>query len=274
VILVDGAERAVISALDRGLAYGDGVFRTLAIREGAPRQWRRQYAKLAADCEAIGITPPAELLLRGEVRQIAQAEQRCALKIIVTRGPSERGYRYDTKTPAVRIVLSSPYPQYPPSYYDCGVRVRRCRVRLAGQPALAGIKHLNRLENVLARAEWTDSDIAEGLLLDNGDCVIGGTMSNLFLGRSGTLVTPDLDRCGVAGVTRDRVIHAATARGIAITIGNIGWRDVLSADEAFLVNSLAGVWPICELEGTKLSTGPLVRSVQCWLDQDDDADLA
>jgi 4-amino-4-deoxychorismate lyase len=274
VILVNGSETAVVSALDRGLAYGDGVFRTLAIREGAPLQWRRQYAKLAADCEAIGIAPPVEPLLRGEVTHVAQAEQHCALKVIVTRGRSERGYRYDVKAPAVRIVLSSPYPQYPPSYSDRGVRVRRCRLRLADQPALAGIKHLNRLENVLARAEWTDSGIAEGLLLDNSDFVIGGTMSNLFIVRSGTLITPDLGRCGVAGVTRDRVMHAATARGVSIAIGRIGWRDVLSADEAFLVNSLAGAWPISELEGTKLSTGPLVRSVQRWLDQDDDADLA
>ena len=274
MILVDGADTAVVPALDRGLAYGDGVFRTLAIRDGAPLQWRRQYAKLAADCAAIGIAPPAEPLLRGEVTQVAQAEQRCALKVIVTRGLSERGYRYDVKTPAVRIVLSSPYPQYPPSYYDCGVRVRRCRLRLAEQPALAGIKHLNRLENVLARAEWTDSEIAEGLLLDNVDFVIGGTMSNLFIVRSGALITPDLGRCGVAGVTRDRVMDAAAAHGIAITIGRIAWADVLSADEAFLVNSLAGVWPISELEGAKLSPGPLVQSVQHWLGQDDDADLA
>ena len=274
MILVDGADTAAVPALDRGLAYGDGVFRTLAIRDGAPLHWRRQYAKLASDCAAIGIAPPAKPLLRGEVTQVAQAEQHCALKVIVTRGLSERGYRYDAKTPAVRIVLSSPYPHYPSSYYDCGVRVRRCRLRLAEQPALAGIKHLNRLENVLARAEWTDSEIAEGLLLDNGDFVIGGTMSNLFIARSGTLVTPDLGRCGVAGVTRDRVIDAAAAHGIAITIGRITWSDVLSADEAFLVNSLAGVWPISELEGTKLSIGPLVRSVQRWLDQDDDADLA
>jgi len=273
MILVDGAETDVISALDRGLAYGDGVFRTLAIQSGAPLQWRRQYAKLAADCAIVGIAPPAEPLLRDEVTRIAQAEQHCALKVIVTRGPGERGYRYDERTAAVRIVLSSPYPKYPRSYYDRGVRVRRCRLRLASQPALAGIKHLNRLENVLARAEWTDSETAEGLLLDNGDFVIGGTMSNLFIARSGTLITPDLGRCGVAGVTRDRVIDAASVHGVACTIGKITWSEVLGADEAFLVNSLAGVWPVSELEGTMLSTGPLVGSVRHWLAQDDDADL-
>lgn len=274
MILVDGVESAVVSALDRGLAYGDGVFRTLAIRRGVTLQWPRQYAKLAADCAAVGIVPPAEPLLREEVTRVARAEQHCALKVVVTRGPGERGYRYDAKAPAVRIVLSSPYPKYPRSYYDRGVRVRRCRLRLGDQPALAGVKHLNRLENVLARAEWTDSDIAEGLLLDNGDLVIGGTMSNLFIACSGTLVTPDLGRCGVAGVTRDRVVGAALARGVACTVGKVTWSDVLGADEAFLVNSLAGVWPVSELEGTMLSTGPLAGSVRRWLDQDDDADLA
>ena len=273
MILVDGAETDMISALDRGLAYGDGVFRTLAVQRGSPLQWRRQYAKLAADCAVVGIDTPAESVLSAEVTRIAQAEQHCALKIIVTRGPGERGYRYDEKTAAVRIVLASPYPEYPRSYYDRGVRVRRCRLRLGSQPALAGIKHLNRLENVLARAEWTDSGIAEGLLLDDRDFVIGGTMSNLFIARSGALVTPDLGRCGVAGVTRDRVMGAASVHGVACTVGKITWSDLLAADEAFLVNSLAGVWSVSEVDRTTLSIGAVAESVRHWLAQDEDADL-
>ena len=270
MVLINGVENAALSAVDRGLAYGDGIFRTLPARNRVPQHWPRHYAKLASDCAAIGMQCPDAALLGPEIVRVCELDPDSAIKVIVTRGVSSRGYRYEQDAEPTRIVMSSPLPGYPQSYADTGVRVRRCRVRLAQQPALAGIKHLNRLENVLARAEWSDAEIAEGILSDTDGNVIGGTMTNIFLARAGALATPSLDRCGVAGVTRERVIQAASDCGVRCATTRISWGDVVDADEVILVNSIAGAWPVCELEGRVRSVGPMARAVQHWLRQDDE----
>ena len=207
--LVNGIAGDAVSVRDRGLAYGDGVFRTFPLRAGKPVLWQRQYAKLAHDCAALKIECPAAAAFERDLALIAATEPDCVVKIIVTRGDSARGYAPPAEPSPTRVVISSPLPQYPAHYQEHGVRVHLCRIRLAPQPALAGIKHLNRLENVLARAEWNDATIAEGLMCDADDNVIGGTMSNLFLASGGKLLTPQLTRCGVSGVMRDLVIELA-----------------------------------------------------------------
>jgi 4-amino-4-deoxychorismate lyase len=269
MMLVDGVEDSKVSAADRGLAYGDGVFRTLAATGGVPRQWPRHYAKLAADCAAIALACPAEPLLRREIGLVCAGAGDSAIKIVVTRGAGPRGYRYPARMEPTRLVSSAPLPDYPASYAEIGVRVRRCRLRLSEQPALAGVKHLNRLENVLARAEWDDPQIAEGLLCDARDHVIGGTMTNVFIATRGVLATPELGRCGVAGVTRERVLEAASGEGVPCRIADLPWSDVLEADEVILVNSLAGAWPVREIDGRAIRVGPLARLLQTWIGRDD-----
>jgi 4-amino-4-deoxychorismate lyase len=140
-------------------------------------------------------------------------------------------------------------------------------MRLGNQPRLAGIKHLNRLENVLAAAESNAADIAEGLLMDKDENVIGGTRSNLFLVSRGKLVTPDLSRCGVAGVQRDRVIAWAARHDIALQVRDIRLDEVLHADELFLVNSVIGIWPIRELEQQCWSAFPFAVRIRDSFDR-------
>ena len=269
MILVDGVATTVVPAEDRGLAYGDGVFRTFAVRDGTPLHWRRHYAKLADDCAAIGIRCPAEAVLSDDLRRACEATGDLVVKIVVTRGRGPRGYAYFDDSEPTRILYTAPRVPYPPEYASAGVSVRRCRLRLADQPALAGIKHLNRLENVLARAEWNDPAIAEGLLCDRADSVIGGTMTNVFIARGGELATPVLSRCGVAGVTRERVLEAARSLGVPCEAADIAWDALLQADEVMLVNSLAGLWPVREIDGAPRVTGPLSRALQVWLERDD-----
>jgi 4-amino-4-deoxychorismate lyase len=269
MMLVNGVEDSKVSAADRGLAYGDGVFRTLAFRGGVPRHWALHYAKLAADCAAIDLPCPDEPLLLDDIHRVCDAARDCALKIVVTRGTGARGYRHPSHVEPTRIVSSGPLPDYPASYSREGVRARRCRIRLAEQPALAGVKHLNRLENVLARAEWDDPDIAEGLLCDAGGNVIGGTMTNVFIATRGVLATPRLDCCGVAGVTRSRVLDAARGEGVPIHVAHLPWDEVLRADEVILVNSLAGAWPVREIEERTWQVGPFARMLQTWIGRDD-----
>ena len=266
---VSSAGGPAVAATDRGLAYGDGVFRTILVRGGLPVQWRRQYAKLRSDCAAIGIRCPDEALLADDLRHACDPSGDHIAKIIVTRGDGPRGYAYADDLEPTCVVLAAPRVPYPAEYAQAGVRVRKCALTLAHQPALAGIKHLNRLENVLARAEWSDSSIAEGLLCDAAGNAIGGTMTNVFIAGSGGLATPALDRCGVAGVTRERVIDAARAHGVACEIRDVAWTELAEADEVILTNSLAGAWPVRDIDGEPRTPGPAVRTIQSWLDRED-----
>lgn len=273
MMLVNGETRSEIPATDRGLAYGDGVFRTFPAREGRPLLWPRQYKKLAHDAAVLKLHVPRPEVLERDVRAVSKDHEACAVKIILTRGSGVRGYGYHGDEQASRIVSAGPLPPHARERRARGVKVRLCTLRLGPQPALAGIKHLNRLENVLARAEWSDPDIAEGILCDNEGHVIAGTMSNIFVVVEGTLATPGLDLCGVAGVTRDRVIDAARHNGVPCVVTTLSWKDVLAADEVFVVNSLAGAWPVCDMDGQARPPGDLTRAVQRWLELEDDVEV-
>lgn len=268
MILVNGIISDSIPAIDRGLAYGDGVFRTLLLRGGRPLHWPLHYAKLDADCRALGMDCPHEPVLAREITQAAQHEPDCVLKIIVTRGTGQRGYAPPPAAQTTRVVMTAPLPRYPEEFAQTGIEARLCGMRLGLQPALAGLKHLNRLENVLARAEWNDPAIAEGVLLDIEGNVIGGTMSNLFIVERRALFTPDLARCGVAGVTRARLMQAAAAHGMACSVENISSARLLQADAIFLVNSIIGVWQVVRLAGRTWAPATVVRQLKEWLDGD------
>ena len=274
MILVNGEARSSVSALDRGLAYGDGVFRTFPAINGEPAHWHRQYAKLAADGAALGITAPSAGILASEVKLACERVPACAVKIILTRGEGARGYRYTGDENTTRVVFAEPLPEGLGERRAKGVAVRLCRTRLGHQPALAGLKHLNRLENVLARAEWSDPEIAEGLLCDIAGNVICGTMTNIFVATGGVIATPGLDLCGVAGVTRDRVLEAARKTGLSCTVTTLNWRDVAAADEVFLVNSIAGIWPIRDLDGQPRVPGRITRELQHVFERDENSKVA
>ena len=247
MILVNGDAVTVVDALDRGLAYGDGVFRTLRTQDRQPVWWVDHFAKLVADCAALNLDCPDEALLRSEVCRVSEAGQG-VVKIQITRGAGTRGYAPPVDQRGNRIVLSAPLPPHAQTGMPDGVVARWCTLRLARQPRLAGIKHLNRLENVLARAEWDDPAIFEGLLCDDRGEVIGGVMSNVFWAKDGTLFTPELSECGVAGVTRARLLRAAARRNIPARIGRWLPDAILAADEVMICNSVIGVRRITKLD--------------------------
>lgn len=269
MMLVNGVRAESIPLTDRGLAYGDGVFRTLRAVDGRPLHWARHYAKLHSDCVALSLPCPPESVLLSEVQSAAAGLAHASVKIIVTRGSGPRGYAPPQSCVSRRIVIAEAHT--PLLLIETGVNVYLCRLRLAQQPALAGIKHLNRLENVLARAEWKDTAIAEGLLLDQANDVIGGTMSNLFIVENGALITPDLSRSGVAGVTRARVLDLAKTAGIACRIEKLTMQRVLNADGAFLVNSLIGLWPMGRLADRHWKSGGLTLQIRALLEAEDAA---
>lgn len=267
-MLVNGLPRDSISAEDRGLAYGDGIFRTMSVRRGAPLSWQLHYLKLQHDCDAIKLTcPPADLLL-GEIQSLCISQQDCVAKIIITRGVGQRGYALPKDEHATRIVSTSETPRYDSDLFASGVTLHICRLKLGHQPILAGVKHLNRLENVLAASEFQNTGAHEGLLEDEDGFVISGTRSNLFALRDGTLYTPNLSLCGVAGVQRDRVMSWADMHGVECKVTQIRMDELLVADEIFLVNSVFGLWPIRNLASYHRTTHPVSWKIQEWLNDE------
>ncbi len=264
MILVNGEFKDGIHAMDRGLQYGDGVFRTLKAESGRLFWWKDQYEKLRQDCQALRIQCPEESLLKTEAGRIAAMPGIGVVKIIVTRGTGQRGYGWTEQAEPTRIVIG--YAASAPIQEP--VQVCWCDLKLSHQPRLAGIKHLNRLENVLARSEWNDPGIAEGLLMDEAGRVIGGTMTNLFIVEKDVLVTPDLSNSGVAGVARTRLMRAAARHGQTVEITAITPERLIQSGQILLCNSLIGIWRVGKLGDTVWPDNGWADKLKCWLNED------
>jgi 4-amino-4-deoxychorismate lyase len=253
--LVDGAVSDRIDVRDRGLLYGDGVFETCLFVNGHAPLWPRHVERLRESCARLHLPRPEVAKLEREAVQVSAGMARAVVRMTLTRGSGERGYAAPRAMQPTRIVSAFPAPASARDWYRCGIRVRFCTTRLAAQPLLAGIKHLNRLEQVLARAEWDDTDIVEGMMCDTSGKVIGATAANVFAVIDGRLVTPALDRCGVAGVMRAEVMVQCAP----VAVREIGVDELMRAEEIFLTNAVRGVMPVTALESRTWPIGPIAR---------------
>jgi len=244
-VLINGQETHLVDVRDRGFQYGDGVFTTLPVFQGQPAWLEHHLARLERDGRRLSITCPTHDVLRREVESLLRrVPDAGVLKIQLTRGTGGRGYACRVDADPTRVISLHPSPQYPPSIHREGVQVRVCQTRLGINPALAGLKHTNRLEQILARAELQDGPCLEGITLDHEGCVIEGTCTNLFLVRNGVIHTPLLDRCGVQGVMRDLLIEEFGRAGLPVRQTRPGLPSLYEADEVFLSNSVIGVWSV------------------------------
>ena len=264
-ILINGLPRQTVDVLDRGFQYGDGVFTTIAVRAGIPLFLNRHLDRLHRDCAVLGIPWVGKDTLLREVEQLLANQGEGVLKIQLTRGVGGRGYRPPASVAPTRVLALHPSVNYPASHEQDGVVVRFCSTRLGINPCLAGIKHMNRLEQILARSEWGDSDCAEGLMFDQDDQLVEGTMSNIFLVRDGRLLTPLLDRCGIQGVMRSILIEAARGLGFEVSESRLTTKELEMADEVFLSNSVIGLWPVRRIEGRAYEIGSISRRMREWL---------
>lgn len=243
-VLINGTPGDQLSFQDRGLQYGDGLFETVAVRNGRPLCWQEHLIRLEDSCRRLGLRYPGESVLTDETKSLLHDTEHAVLKLTLTRGTTGRGYRPSPDAETTRILSLKPWPDYPPERRHTGVHVRICNTRLGSNPVLAGMKHLNRLEQVMARGEWEGPAIAEGLMQNQAGDVIEGTMSNLFIYREDKLMTPDVGECGIAGIIRGRVLALANDMPLDAMIATINLHDVETADELFLCNSLMGIWPV------------------------------
>jgi len=259
--LINGDANGHVDANDRGLCYGDGLFETLLFLQGAAPLWPRHMARLVEGCARLALPAPDLELLARETAEVSAGLPRAIVRIIWTRGPAPRGYAAPERLQPLRIVAASPAPDIPPDWYENGIRMRECALRLSEQPRLAGIKHLNRLEQVLARAEWQGHAIAEGLLCDAQGRVVSATAANIFAVIDKSLLTPALEHCGVAGVARAEIL----AQHIDCTVGEMTMPQLLRADEVFVTSSVRGVVPVTALGERQWPVGDVARALmQQW----------
>ncbi len=246
-VWINGREARRVDHRDRGLQYGDGLFETMRVRCRAVRLLEYHLERLQGGCRRLRIDPPELRLLRREIQAAAASTEAGILKLIVTRGVGTRGYRPTGTERSTRILSLQPAARASEQTAHEPARLRICRTRLGLNPSLAGLKTLNRLESVIARMEWTDPRVWEGLMRDADGHIVCGTMSNLFLSTGSKLTTPLLDRCGVAGVMRRWILEQSGRLKLEVEVRRVHMADLAQADEVFMSNAVAGVVPVAEI---------------------------
>lgn len=240
---------------DRAMHYGDGLFETVRVERRAAPLWDWHLQRLTAGCTRLRLPrPPAEQLWEAIASAVSN-EAATVVKLIISAGSGPRGYaRPQSVSPKVYVQSA------PVSDSRMNLRAVWCQTLCSIQPQLAGIKHLNRLEQVLARMECTDVGADEGLMLDTSGAVISATAGNLLIRRSGRWLTPPLDRCGVAGVARRWLMQS-----FGIVESTMSIADVDAADCLVVSNAIHGPRQVLELGGRQYLPDLEVSAWQgCW----------
>lgn len=258
---INGVPCSSIALDDRGLAYGDGLFETLLVIARKPLLLERHLLRLSQGCSRLNIQLDRAALVT-EISALLSAckdDSQYVLKIIVTRASDGRGYGYADDAGCQRVLMLVPLTHAVPE----SVHIRLCRTPLAINPVLAGMKHLCRLENVLARAEWQDDSIFEGLMLDTEGYVVEGVSSNIFMVKNGLLFTPHLDRCGVAGVLRGYILEVlAPELSLPVSLDRLLPERLADADELFICNSIIGIVPVIKYASFQKPFGVITQQLQ------------
>ncbi len=256
-VRIDGKPETAVAATDRGFCYGDGLFETVWVSDGRAPLWSRHMARLHDGCRRLYLPLPDPDQLWHEVRRASAGLGNAVVRITWTRGTGPRGYAPPREAQPTCVVRAAALPLPPTDWYHQGIRMYLCQTRLGLQPALAGLKHLNRLEQVLARNEWHDDTVGEGLMLDLEDRVVSATAANVFFVRDGCFFTPVLTRCGVAGTARAEVLERRD-----VEVVDTAFDAFMAADEVFLTSAVRGIVPVRELAHHRWRVGPATQQLQ------------
>ncbi len=264
--LIDGRPGHSIDCGDRGLQYGDGLFETVACRDGRPSWLGLHLERLQQGCERLRLPFREFEALRAEICGLATGQPHCLVKAIVTRGAAtRRGYAPVGDERPTRIVSRHPWP-VPSARAPSGFRLGVSGVTLGVNPLLAGLKHLNRLEQVLAQMARDEAGVDEVLMMSTAGQVIGGSMSNVFLADDEGLFTPDLSDCGVAGVMRRVVLEAAARDGSPVRVRPVQLAELGGVHEVFLTNVRWGLQSVRLFEGHSLASDARARRLRAVID--------
>jgi 4-amino-4-deoxychorismate lyase len=254
-----------VDPTDRGLAYGDGIFETMALTSGAVPRLPLHLDRLQSGCERLELPAPDRDELAAKIAEAAAGIDRGCLKLILTRGTGPRGYAPPPSPVPTVILLADDGLPRPPAE----ISVTMLTQRLGENSKLAGIKHLNRLEQVLGRLELTGREADEGLMLSTSGFVIGGTSRNLFAVYGEQIKTPAVERAGIAGVMRRAVLARCAELAIESAEADLLPADLERADELFMTNALVGIQSVTRLDRTAFTSQAMASRLRAALEAGD-----
>ena len=249
--LINGVSTQHICAYDRGFTYGQSLFTTAVVQNGEVLLLEQHLTRLKDGCAALNLLCDFAQLEQ-EIASLIASQERCIVRITLSMGQGGRGYQNPKQPSPTRVVSLHDCPPYSPALQDDGVTLGTVQIKLGHQPALAGLKHGNRWEQIIARSQWQD-DWHEALLFDSHDNVIEATQSNVFIVNGQTLSTPDLSQAGVTGVMRNTILTAAKELGLNTQIVRLSEADIIAAQAVFLCNSVIGIWPVAQYQNASIT---------------------
>ncbi|MGV3346288.1 aminodeoxychorismate lyase [Enterobacteriaceae bacterium LUAb1] len=244
---VNGKKQTMISAGDRGLQFGDGNFTTARVTQGKIAHLSAHLLRLQSACERLLMPEIDFCVLEQEMCAVAEQQQQGVLKVILTRGNGGRGYSFQGCRQVTRILSCSPYPAHYTAWLEKGLCLMPAPIRLSRNPLLAGIKHLNRLEQIMIRASLEQSDADEALVLDTDGWLVECCAANVFWRKGQQVLTPDLSQAGVRGIMRDHILTQLTLLGYQTDIVQARPDVLADADEVFICNALMPVLPVTRI---------------------------
>ena len=260
---INGKLTNKISVEDRAVQYGDGVFETIAVKENLLEFWKEHYQRLSKGCKVLKIKCPPEVFLKKEISKFLKKikKKKFILKIIISRGIGGRGYNPPKKAKSTRILGAYNWPNYPEKNFKKGIKIDICKTKLAMQPHLSEIKHLNRLEQIIARSEWQSKNISESIMLDFNENVIEGTMSNIFGVKKNVFYTPDIKFSGIKGIMRNKILKLLKTKKEKYKVKKITLKELLNFEEIFICNSIFGIWSVTQILKKKFPFGKKTKEL-------------
>jgi len=258
IVLINGAKRSKTTVFNRNTQFGDGLFETCVVESKNILFWPYHLARLNKGCKKLGIDQVDESFWLSDIRNALSISRlnNCVVKIILSRGESLRGYGFEDGIKPVRIVIVSEMPKSIPNQK---LALDFCESGYASNPKLAGIKHCNRLEQILARADLKSD---EGIMLDGDGDVISVTQGNIFSIYANTLNTPRLEHCGIEGTRRAIILEIASKLGLQINVGALSVDKLMESDEVFITNSVMGIQSVTKIGDMSFSSNGETESIK------------
>ncbi|MCF2950391.1 aminodeoxychorismate lyase [Paraglaciecola aquimarina] len=273
-MIVNGLYQTDIDIADRALQYGDGCFTTIALRNACLEFYDSHIQRLKLACEKLQISfLKWDELTRNVLSSVTDIDQDMVVKIIISRGVGGRGYSSQGCNNPSYIITHHSMPAHYHEWQKQGIELIESPIKLAKQPLLAGIKHLNRLEQVLIKQQLITTNYPDALVCDTEGSLIETSIGNVFWKKGNQWFTPDMQYCGVEGVMRNQVICLLESKHIKVHVVQQALADLANIQEMFICNSLMQIVPVTKLflknVDEKISTlaNKETQLIQSWLNQ-------
>ncbi|GDX06743.1 aminodeoxychorismate lyase [Buttiauxella sp. A111] len=257
--LINGELTDNLPANDRAVQFGDGCFTTARVSAGNVRFLEQHIGRLQQGCEKLLIPFVDWSLLETEMQQLAAAEQQAVLKVMITRGSGGRGYSAANCLQPTRLLTLSAYPDFYTQWREQGISLALSPIQLGINPHLAGIKHLNRLEQVLIRTHLEQTPAQEALVLDSDGWLTECCAANLFWRKGSQVFTPYVDKSGVNGTMRQHIIACLADSSWQVTEVRERLDSLGAADEVLICNALMPIIPVNQAESWRFNSRELYQ---------------